>query len=40
MSFCDVFNGDWESPKRIFALRSRNYSKTVRLAFGVGFGFN
>jgi len=27
MSFWDVYNGDWESPKRIFELRSRNYSR-------------
>jgi hypothetical protein len=27
MSFWDVYNGDWESPKRIFDLRSRNYSR-------------
>ena len=31
MSFWDVFNGDWEGPKRIFALRSRNYSQTQLL---------
>jgi hypothetical protein len=31
MSFWDVYNGDWESPKRIFALRSRNYSQTQLL---------
>jgi len=40
MSFWDVYNGDWESRKRIFALRSRNYSQTVCSAFGFGFGFN
>src|SRR4029077_16554089 len=28
MSFCDVCNGDWESRKRIFALRSKNCSET------------
>src|SRR6476620_5531423 len=35
MRFWDVFNDDWESPKRIFALRSRNYSQTVCSAFGL-----
>jgi hypothetical protein len=40
MRFWDVFNDDWESPKRIFALRSRNYSQTAGSAFGFGFGFN
>jgi hypothetical protein len=40
MSFWDVYNGDGESRKKIFALRSRSYSQTVCSAFGFGFGFN
>ena len=40
MSFWDVCNSDSASPKKNFALRSRNCSQTDCSAFDVGFAFN